>query len=166
MKLLKPLVLLFLLNATQVFAVESSHIEAAERLLVVTQAEKMMDQIEPQMNAMLDEMIDQAMPNRRNSEIVQDYISDAKVIMNDSMSWDELRGHIVRIYVNVFSETELYEIIQFYESPVGQMTIEKMPLVMQESMNVTQLQMQEMIPRLQALTEKYVKKAQETTSNQ
>jgi hypothetical protein len=56
--------------------------------------------------------------------------------------WDELRSSFaleeiialsLPIYTRNFSEDELRQLVEFYESPIGQKMIERMPAVMQES---------------------------------
>ena len=52
---------------------------------------------------------------------------------------------------NVYTEEEIREIIAFYRSPAGQALLDGMPQAMEETMRVTQLMMQDFMPRLQEL---------------
>jgi uncharacterized protein len=52
----------------------------------------------------------------------------------DGLSSDRLVSMIVPIYDKHFTEEDIKAMIAFYESPVGKKMIEKLPLIMQESM--------------------------------
>jgi uncharacterized protein len=51
------------------------------------------------------------------------------------------------IYARHFSESELEELIRFYQTPIGQKAVRAMPAVVQESMQATQPWVQATIPR-------------------
>lgn len=79
-------------------------------------------------------------------------------------TWDELRlafdvDQIVElsipIYTRNFDEQELKDLVEFYQSPLGRKVIERMPLVMQESMmafnNWNQQKLREVVEKLQSM---------------
>lgn len=53
-------------------------------------------------------------------------------------SIDDLTTMLVPVYAKYLTIEDLKEIIEFYESPVGQKFAEKTPLIMQESMQIGQ----------------------------
>ena len=67
--------------------------------------------------------------------------------------WDKLKTQMVGAYVAVYTEDEIKEITAFYKSPAGVKMIAKMPELMQASMQITQNQMQQIMPKIQALSQ-------------
>lgn len=65
----------------------------------------------------------------------------------DQKFWDEIVNEfngneiiklIVPVYEKHYTEDEIDQLILFYQSPIGKKMVEKMPLVMQESMEIGQ----------------------------
>ena len=61
---------------------------------------------------------------------------------------------MVNVYVQVYSEEELRELNEFYSSPLGRKFIEKTPVLMKATMQMTQSMIQRMIPRLDEIQER------------
>jgi hypothetical protein len=64
----------------------------------------------------------------------------------------------IDIYAQVCTEAGVIEINKFYRSPAGKKMIEKMPLLLQETMTITQKSMQTLIPKIQQISEDMVRK--------
>ena len=52
------------------------------------------------------------------------------------LAWDNIRDPMMKIYMEEFTEEELREITRFYQTPVGQKVLEKMPVLMQKGVKV------------------------------
>ncbi|MEZ0259817.1 MAG: DUF2059 domain-containing protein [Alphaproteobacteria bacterium] len=59
------------------------------------------------------------------------------------MSWDSVKGDIVKLYIDHFTEEELKEIKAFYRSPVGKKTVTLMPALMAMGMETVQRRIDE-----------------------
>jgi hypothetical protein len=68
---------------------------------------------------------------------------------SDILDWEKLRDQIADIYVQVFTEDELNELIRFYQSPVGQKLLEKTPEIMQKSVEIVQTILQDKLSEFQ-----------------
>jgi len=55
------------------------------------------------------------------------------------------------IYRKSFSQSEIDGMLKFYKTPAGKAVIAKMPVVMQNTMQVMQGEMAEMVPKMQQL---------------
>ena len=77
-------------------------------------------------------------------------------VMQEEMGWEKWEPHMVDIYVNVYTEEEIREIIAFYRSPAGQALLDGMPQAMEQTMLVTQQMMQDFMPRLQELQDELI----------
>lgn len=71
----------------------------------------------------------------------------------EEMSWDKMEPLFVDVYKKSFSQSDVDGMIQFYKTPAGQSVVKKMPLVMQNSMQVMQQRMSTVMPKIMQLTE-------------
>ena len=71
-------------------------------------------------------------------------------VMRDEMSWDKLRPMTVQIYKEVFTQEEVDGMIAYYKTPAGAATVDKMPIVMQKSLQMMQARMVPMMQKMQA----------------
>lgn len=63
---------------------------------------------------------------------------------------DDLEKIIIPIYDKHFTETEIDDLVKFYNTPAGKKMIEKMPLIMQESMSAGRIWGKEIAERVAA----------------
>ncbi len=69
--------------------------------------------------------------------------------MDKYLTWDQVKDQYVNIYADVFTEPELRELIQLYNTPTGKKLLTSMPDIMNRSMQITQKQLQPHLPELQ-----------------
>lgn len=80
-------------------------------------------------------------------------------VMREEMSWAKLKPHFVKLYAETFDQAEIDGLIAFYRSPAGQAFIDKMPVVVQKSMAMTQTLMQSLMPKMQAAMQQAMQEA-------
>lgn len=85
-------------------------------------------------------------------QITEKYLEKLFDLMEEELSWEKLKDDYIRIYSAVYTEEEIRELIEFYRSPVGQKTVEQMPVLMEESMAISQKYLLNLMPRIQELT--------------
>ncbi len=111
-------------------------------------------------NSMISNMQAQGMPQAGVDEIKAaiDKWYDAEI------KFDEIRPKMIDIYVQNFSEDDLKQLVAFYNSPVGQKAIKSLPVVMSQSMALTQEYTKSKIPMLtdqiSAIVQKYAAQMQ------
>lgn len=128
---------------------EASHQQAARELLKVSETEKMTDQLLGEIDAMMDQSFAAAgLPEEAVAEWAN-IKSGMNEWMADFFKWEEMEPMYVEIYTSVFTEEELRQLTAFYQSPLGQKMIEKMPALTRKSMEVTMNRMQKKMPELQ-----------------
>lgn len=150
----KLLVLLTLMMATSMVNADATKQRAlAEEMLEVSQASSVLDNMSKQVDAMFAQTVQQMNLTEDKQAEAEKYQQRLNTIMKEELSWDKLKGQFVDVYVDVFSEEELEELVAFYKSPLGQKLIVKMPQLMQESMGLAQKQMQSIIPKIKALSQ-------------
>jgi len=109
------------------------------------------------------EMVKQMVPAQMNQMgASEDALSDkAKkgmdnmmALIMEEMSWDKLKDDYITIYAETFTEEELKGLVDFYNGTIGQKLIAKQPELMKRSMQISQKQMMELMPKIQELTRK------------
>ena len=147
------LVLASLLFIAPAYSDDASSRKAAEELLTVTQADKMIDAVYSQMDTMFANMAKNMGITEAQKPIAEKYMRRITQLMREELVWDKLKTQMVGAYVAVYTEDEIKEITAFYKSPAGVKMIAKMPELMQASMQITQNQMQQILPKIQALSQ-------------
>jgi uncharacterized protein len=127
--------------------VSTSHERAAAELVDVVRLEQVTT---ASIATMTDAMISQ---NPMLAQLRDVFISFFK----EYVRWEELRPEYVRMYREAYSEAELNELIAFYRTPVGQKTVELMPVLMQRGAQIGQKQIQPHLPELQRRIEARLK---------
>jgi hypothetical protein len=138
---LVPLALLLALGAplrAQTADTARTHREAVARLMEVTHVRQMVEQSS---EAMLNSQIEQ-MPQ------LAPYASVFREFYKEQLAWDVLEPQYTQLYLDVFSEKELRDMIAFYESPLGQAMLAKMPILMQKSNEIAAARVQAALPKL------------------
>ncbi len=75
---------------------------------------------------------------------LQQVMDRQMALMDKAMAWDTVGPIYRKVYAEVFTDTEVQAMIDFYSSPAGAAILEKMPLAMGRTM-------QEMQPHMQTL---------------
>lgn len=135
-------------------------------LLSVTQSDKMVET----MYANMEQMIRQGMQQATTGKPLTDEqkrvmeLAPARIakLMREEITWASMEPMIVKVYRESFDQTEVDGLIAFYQSPVGQSFVAKMPMVMQRSMEASQAQMQAFMPKLQAAMRDVMREARLT----
>lgn len=140
---------------------EASHKKTAAELLEVMQTEKMLDQMMDAMEGVMEQSfkaLDLPAEGREASKAVQ---KETMEWFSEFFVWEQMRDLYVDIYVEVFTEPEIRELIEFYKSPLGQKLLKKMPALMQKSMQKTQALLQDKMPAFQKRLEKTITELEE-----
>lgn len=125
-----------------------------EELLTLTRTEAMLDST----YASVEQLMRQSMAEAARAEeltpaqqrALNAFPAKFASVMRDELSWAVMKPQVMAIYRDVFTQEELQGQLAFYRSPAGQAVIEKMPQVMQRSMEMTQQQMRPLVQRMQA----------------
>lgn len=144
---------LAVLLAAAPFAAAQQPSEAqVDRLLEVMRAKETLDATLPQVQAMQQQMVAQMTADQELDEEDRARINRMLESTNSSLAtvltWERMGPMYRDIYAQTFTAEDVEAIIGFYESPAGQKTLDKMPQLMQNTMNAVQ---QLVMPLLQQL---------------
>lgn len=164
MKKLIPTLVLGAAICMPAFAQQASK-ESVKELLKITKSEQLIDQMSEQMNMMMSSSIEQ-MTQGQNLTTKQElaiinYSQELAKIMQQDLTWAKLEPDMIKIYAEEFTQQEINGMLEFYKTPVGQSTINKMPIIMQKSMQIGYKQMNEVTPKIMKAVEKLEKEMQE-----
>jgi hypothetical protein len=113
----------------------------------------MLDQMVPQMDAMMQGAMTEALKGQSISPDEQKMIDQSRASalasLREELAWNKLEPLYVRVYQKSFTQDEVTGMIAFYKTPAGQAMINKMPTVMQNTMAEMQAMMAPMMQRLQ-----------------
>lgn len=113
-----------------------------DRLLEVTQARQMLDDLLPQIEASQRQMVTQLTAGQEldaaRRQRLDEVISRSNASIAQAMAWENVEPIYRDIYRKTFSAEDIDAMIAFYETPAGQRMIEKMPALMQNTMEAMQ----------------------------
>lgn len=149
----RTLCLLLLSVCTQAFAAPPTD-ESIGELLVLTRSESLLQQVHASVDQAIRQGLAQDVAGRTLTDAQRVAIEAAPArigaVFRSEMSWDKMRPLYVAIYKESLDQAEVDGLVAFYKSPVGQAVVAKLPAVMQRTMAVTQLQMQALMPKIDA----------------
>lgn len=153
MRILFTPVLAFALASGAMAAPPST--ESVEQLLTVTKTETMMASMLATMQHSMQETIMRSPgvaglpPSRQRA--LERAVTKAMQATREELNWAVLKEIYVQVYQEMFDQSEVDGLIAFYQSPVGQAVIRKMPMLTQRSMQLVQAKVLEFMPKVQRM---------------
>lgn len=154
-KLCVMVILLIASLASTAHADQASHRQAVLKLLEVTNARQMQDQMIVQINNMVEKQFDALDLDANGQEAARKVKKDMAGWLSELLTWDAMKEVYVDIYMDVFTEDEIKEMTAFYQSPLGRKMLQKMPLLLQTTFARTQEMIQKKMPDIQKRLESY-----------
>jgi hypothetical protein len=113
-----------------------------DRLLDVTRARQMLEGMLPQVEASQRQMVAQLTAGQELDDAqrarMEAIVSRSSAAVRQALAWENLEPIYRDIYRRTFSAEDIDAIVAFYETPAGQRMIEKMPALMQHTMEAMQ----------------------------
>lgn len=130
---------------------------------MATKSEALVEQAFASVEQMVRQGLEQQVGGRKLTEEQRRVLDLAPAriaaVLKQEMNWSTLEPIYVAIYQEAFDQEEIDALITFHQSPVGQSYISKMPQVMSRSMQVMQVQMQSLSPKLRQAMEDVLREA-------
>ena len=127
--------------------------ESVRELLAVTNVRKLLDDMIPQIDAMMQKAVADSLQGQSISPEAQKLIdqshANAMAVMREELAWSKLEPLYIRVYQKSLTQEEVSGMIALYRTPAGQAMINKMPTIMQNTMAEMQMMMGPMMQRLQ-----------------
>jgi len=131
--------------------------DSIEKMFEVTDMQAMLDASYAQMDQIFSQMTKDKNITDEQKPIYEKHKKKFHAMLVKSMSWDKIKEPIIKAYSQVYTKAEVDELIVFYQSPLGQKMLKKMPELMQATMQVMQETSKSIIPKMQALQQELQK---------
>lgn len=154
MKILKIFLLLAVIViacSLGVSAQDDAYRASVEKLLLLTKQDQLVDEMFQQIQQVQLNQLQQMNLPQEQYPVVEKYFGQIYALMKAEMGWEQMKDDFIQIYMAVYTEAEIQGLIAFYESPVGRKTIEKMPLLSQQSLEIGQKYFTVLMPKIQEL---------------
>ena len=145
-------------GGSTVFADEISKRQLAEDLLVQLGIDKYTEIAIPMIAKMQENIFKSKTGDKEKDEMFKEFSGKLWELIRKEMSWENMKDDYIKVYSEVFTEDELKELIIFYKSPIGLKFIEKTPLLMQKTMEISQVRTKRLMPEINRIVEESVKK--------
>lgn len=141
----------------QVFADAASHAANAEKFLVLAHADKLGTPVYMQVQQMFAQRFEQTKAPASKKAVLDSYLAKANAALDSSIGWNKLKPDMVKLYTSNFTESELKDLVAFYQSPLGKKVLETMPKVTQQSAQLTQQKLESAVPVVNKLLDDMTK---------
>lgn len=135
-----------------------------KQLLEVGQVHRLVDTMIAQMDSYMKQVMQQATQGQRITPEIQKDIdkrqAEFMAAFKEILDWSKLEPMYVRVYQKSFTQNEVDGLVAFYKTPSGQALINKMPVVMQNTLTEVQQMMQPMMQKVQRMQEDVVAEIQ------
>jgi hypothetical protein len=150
---------LFLVAAIPAFAQDAPPTDESLRELIdLSGAAKLLDQARPQLEAMMEQVFQEALEDKSftpdQEQILSDMRDELLALVLEDFSWARYEPKFMEIYRRSFSQAEVEGMIAFYRSDVGQALLAKMPLVMQNTMELMKDNLAGLMPKIEAIKQR------------
>jgi hypothetical protein len=143
--------LVFVLSFSGNCHADSGVRDSLEKMFELTDMQAMLDSSYAQMDQIFSQMAKEKDIADDKKAIYEKHKKKFHAMLTNSMSWEKIKEPIIKAYSQVYTKAEIDELNVFYQSPLGQKMIKKMPELMQATMQVMQETTKIMIPKMQAL---------------
>ncbi len=150
----KSIVMVFLLLAPFLLhSEEGVDRQSIEELLEVSDTKSMIDSMYAEMDKMFKGMAAQLKIKESEQHVFDKFMKKMFSAMKAEMSWEKMKEPVIEIYMRNYTKQEISEILAFYKTETGKSLVKKMPIVMRESMQVSQSMFMEFMPTIQQLAQ-------------
>ncbi len=118
---------------------QSSHYKAAETLLLTMGSPKTIDDNLQQMLTMQMEQV----PAMKAAEL------EVRSFFSKYMNWDAIKGDLIKLYMDEFTEKELKDMNTFYQTPTGKKLATKQSTITMKSAQIGQAKVEPHMMELQ-----------------
>jgi uncharacterized protein len=135
-----------------------------KQLLEVAQAHKILDSTMAEMDKMMANLYQQITAGQPASPETQKIFDKARAdvvsMCKEELTWAKMEPLYMRIYRKSLSQSEVDGMIAFYKTPAGQAVINKMPLILQNTMAEVGQMMGPMMERAQRMQKELIAEMQ------
>ncbi len=130
-------------------AEDTAKLAKIDELFRASQVQEMLLQQQAQIRTVLHQTLVQSAPTLEGSPFLEQLEQTTLGELNAATNWDTIKPDFVKVYAETFSEEEIEGLTRFYRSPLGQVLIEKQPVVVAKSGALMQERLRALLPGMQ-----------------
>jgi len=127
----------------------------SEKFLVVTrqkeQNSKLLDMLKAQMSEPIKRLSKAENLNENQRKLLEKYSNKMTNILIEELTWEKIKENHLKIIKSIYSDKKLISLIQFFESELGKLYINKQQIAMQKLGESSQMVMQNIERRIGAM---------------
>jgi uncharacterized protein len=152
---MKNILIIFLifLSPITVYAEEGVDKATVEELLEVTNVKSIVDTMYFEIDQMLEGLAAQLGISEEEQPIFDKYIAKVNAAVKEQISWEKMKDPMIELYKKHYTQKEIKDILSFYKTDTGKSLVKKMPLVMQDSIQLSQSMFKMTLPKIQEFAE-------------
>ncbi|MCQ4320054.1 DUF2059 domain-containing protein [Stutzerimonas stutzeri] len=123
----------------------------AERFLELVNADRLAVPVYAQVQQMFAERFEQTQAPASKRALLERYQSKADAALDKAIGWEQVKPDLIKLYTETFTEQELSQLNDFYDSALGKKMLTKLPELNARSAQVTQAKLQSAVPQVNKL---------------
>lgn len=144
-------ILVALLFSVSGAAQQQSHVDAATELLEAMHTEESLQETYDRVLFKMPEIAEQMGISEERQPEFEQLMEEMLVVVKETVTWEKMKPQLVTTYTEVFTESELRELADFYASPIGQKYVSKQPELALAAMEMTGEMMRELQARIKEI---------------
>lgn len=145
--------IVLMLASCSAFSSEETKRQQLNELMDLMSMSSLVDSMYSQFEAQMKGMSAQMGVKPSEQVIFDKYYTKMIQLMKNEISWKKMEPAVMDIYNRNFTEKEVADMLAFYRTETGKSVIKKLPVVMQESMQMSNGMVQKIIPEIQKLSQ-------------
>lgn len=123
----------------------------ALELMEVSKAASAFEVIEPMLQQQITESLSSTLSCKSAQPAIEAVSRDVAAVVGESIDVEKLKVELAAAYAELFDDSELQAMIDFYRTPAGQKMVAHTPELTRKVAAMTQSSMQGMFPRMDAI---------------
>ncbi len=145
-------------------------LDSLEKLFAVSQVQAQTDIQIKKMSAAVDAIVNEAVKKQKLTPVqlaelrrrLPDFSKDLQKITREELAWNKVKGAYLKIYRKTFSQEEVDGLILFYQGPVGNAFVNKLPQANEEAIQSSLDRLPVITQRVQKASAQFLQKIQST----
>ena len=118
------------------------------------------DQLAASMDAFAQKDLQGKAPNPSQQQAIDNMKKRFSALFATDLSYEKMEALFLPVYRETFSDEEVAGMIAFYKTPAGQAVTQKMPTLMQKTMQMQQQLMNSLMPKVEEIAQEFAKEMQ------
>lgn len=142
---------------------ETASREAVLRLLEVADMQRLTGMMNQRMKRVMREGMQRQLAgeqlNAEQRRILEKMQGEIVALVEERMDWQKMRPWVVEVYSSNLTEREVAALTEFYRTPEGRSTMQKLPRIMEAVMRRVQQTLREVMPEIRRIQQDAIERA-------